>query len=102
MPDHLRVPSSTSSSKDGTCPDLREFLWRHFKEIRCRGRVGLDVVWKGRASYVNVYWSAGTEALVPPAVVTLMLCSLAAAAGDTAVISVEDTTSKLVAAPAPR
>ena len=66
-----------------------------------RAELGKALVGKGRASYMNVYWSAGTEALVPPAVVTLMPCSEAAAAGETAVISVEETTVKLVAAPAP-
>ena len=43
-----------------------------------------------------------TWGLSPPAVDTLMLWVLAAWAGETAVISVEETTVKLVAATAPK
>ena len=42
--------------------------------------------------------SAVTIALVPPGVVTNMECTAALSAGETAVISVDETTVKLVAA----
>jgi len=48
-----------------------------------------------------VYWSAATFAVVPPAVVTAMYTAPVACGGATAVIWVEETTLKLVAASVP-
>jgi len=49
-----------------------------------------------------VNWSAVTWALVPAGVVTKILRMLTACAGETAMISVLETTVKLVAATAPK
>jgi hypothetical protein len=59
----------------------------------------IPVITGGTAWYVHT--SALTSTLVPPGVVTMMLCARAAWAGEQAVIVVSDTTLTLVAATAP-